>query len=175
MQGSGYSMFACSNFLTFLSSMPILAAAAILRYCGHTRCSNYLEVPMWVLGILLLMISVAGMTGSWCGVTFMLWLYQWLLFLLILGLCCFIAVMLIAMGESDSRGGSREGSCSPKQFSGLLQGFVVDERNWIGIRSCLTESKICSDPAVSRGHSVLRPIKVYLSLMQSLLWYERNM
>ena len=68
--------------------------------------------------------------------------------------------MLIAMGESGSKSGSRWD---------LLQGIVAEEGNWIAIRSCLSESKICSDPAVSRGNSaVLLPIKVSTSLMQYL-------
>ncbi|WKA03884.1 hypothetical protein VitviT2T_021965 [Vitis vinifera] len=47
-----------------------------------------------------------------------------------------------------------------KQFSDWLQCRLVDESNWIGIRSCLTESKICSDPAISGGKpGVFLPIK----------------
>ncbi|KAJ9682977.1 hypothetical protein PVL29_018816 [Vitis rotundifolia] len=152
-------MFACSNFLTFLSSLPVLAAAVILRYYGHTRCSTYLEVPMWVLGIFLLLVSLAGMTGLWCRVTFMLWLYQWLMFLLILVLCCFTVLMFIVMEESGSKCGTGEDT-RLKQFSDWLQCRLVDESNWIGIRSCLSESKICSDPAISGGKpAVFLPIK----------------
>ncbi|XP_002279263.2 tetraspanin-8 [Vitis vinifera] len=47
-----------------------------------------------------------------------------------------------------------------QQFSDWLQMNVVDRQNWLGIKACLSETKICSSPEISPpARGLYRPIK----------------
>ncbi|KAE8687152.1 putative Nodulin MtN21 /EamA-like transporter family protein [Hibiscus syriacus] len=71
------------NFLTFLLSIPILSAGIWLSREGVTECERFLEKPVIVIGVFLMLVSLAGLIGACCRVTWLLWLYLVVMFLLI--------------------------------------------------------------------------------------------
>ncbi|GMI89138.1 tetraspanin8 [Hibiscus trionum] len=135
------------NFITFLLSIPILGAGIWLSREGVTECEQFLDKPVIVIGAFLMIVSLAGMIGACCRVTWLLWLYLVVMFLLIvLGIVFTIfafAVTNKGAGETLSGRGYKEYRLG--DYSNWLQKRVTDGKNWNKIKSCLADSKVCTD------------------------------
>ncbi|KAJ4969860.1 hypothetical protein NE237_002959 [Protea cynaroides] len=73
----------------------------------------FLEKPVVALGVLfLLLVSLAGLVGSCCRISFLLWLYLVVMFLLIVILVCFTIFAFVVTnkgaGEVVSERGYKE-------------------------------------------------------------------
>ena len=142
MSGACRGLLCFTNSLTFLTSLPILFLALIINSAGHSKCISYIQGPITVIGILLLVVSLMGMIGSCCRVTFVLWLYEWVLFLCIIFLLCFTMLASMGVHKSSYKGEPAE-TIHLRQFSDWLQLNVVDKEDWNAIRSCLSETLFC--------------------------------
>lgn len=93
-----------------------------------------------------MVVAIAGLIGSCCRVTWLLWTYLFVMFLLIL-LVFSITVFAFVVtnkgaGETVSGKGYKEYRLG--DYSNWLQKRVNNGKNWNKIRSCLVESKVCS-------------------------------
>ncbi|XP_057514263.1 tetraspanin-7-like [Actinidia eriantha] len=133
------------NFVTFLLSIPILWAGIWLSRQATTECERFLEKPVIVLGVFLMVASILGLVGACCRVSLLLWLYLLLMFLLILVLFCFTIFAFVVTnkgaGEVVSDKGYKEYRLG--DYSDWLQKRVNSTKNWNKIRSCLIDSKVC--------------------------------
>ncbi|NP_001105285.1 senescence-associated protein DH [Zea mays] len=134
------------NFVTFLLSVPILGAGIWLGHrADGTECERYLSAPVIALGAFLLAVSLAGLVGACCRVTWLLWAYLLAMFVLILVLFCFTVFAFVVTnrgaGEAVSGRGYKEYRLG--DYSNWLQKRVENTRNWDRIRSCLQDSKVC--------------------------------
>ncbi|OMO79317.1 Tetraspanin [Corchorus olitorius] len=158
------------NFVTFLLSIPILGAGIWLSREGVTECERFLDKPVIVIGVFLMVVSLAGLIGACCRVTWLLWVYLVVMFLLIvLGIVFTIfafAVTNKGAGEVLSNRGYKEYRLG--DYSNWLQKRVTDGKNWNKIKSCLADSKVCTD--YSQKYLNLSPEEFYkehLSAVQS--------
>ena len=71
------------NFLTFLLSIPIVIAGVWLRKHGASECERFLDKPVIIIGVFLMLVSLAGLVGACCRVSWLLWVYLLVMFLLI--------------------------------------------------------------------------------------------
>ncbi|KAF9680608.1 hypothetical protein SADUNF_Sadunf06G0139400 [Salix dunnii] len=135
------------NFITFLLSIPILWAGIWLRNKGASDCEKFLDTPVIVLGVFLLVVSLAGLIGACCGVSWLLWMYLVVMFLLIVVLFCFTIIAFVVTNKGAGKVLSDKGYKEYKlgDYSNWLQKRVTSEKNWRKIKSCLIDSKICSD------------------------------
>lgn len=139
------------NTITFLLSVPILVTGVWLSRQGTTECEHYFEKYFIAFGIFLMIISVAGIIGACCRVTWLLWLYLFVMFLLIvLFLCCTIFTFVVTSkgvgGQSLSRKGYKEYRLG--DYSIWLQKRVSNNgENWRRIKSCLQYGKVCESMA----------------------------
>ena len=135
------------NFITFLLSIPILGAGIWLSREGLTECERFLDKPVIIIGVFLMVVSLAGLIGACCRVTWLLWLYLVVMFLLIvLGIVFTIfafAVTNKGAGEALSNRGYKEYRLG--DYSNWLQKRVTNQKNWNKIKSCLADSKVCTD------------------------------
>lgn len=165
MSESSRWLLACSNILIFIVSLPFIFSAMILHFYSHTNCSHYLQQPLLAIGIVLFGVSLVGMIGSCCRVSFMLRFYQCLMLIMIFVLFC---LMVLGIVEVNSSGRKGEGE-RLQQFSESLQMNVIDRHNWIGIRACLRDTHICSRPEVHHlRDGLFPPIKVFVFLVRGL-------
>jgi len=159
------------NFVTFLLSIPILGAGIWLGHRGDdTECARYLAAPVIALGVFLLVVSLAGLVGACCRVTWLLWVYLLAMFALIVALFCLtvfaFAVTNRGAGEAVSGRGYKEYRLG--DYSNWLQKRVESTKNWNRIRSCLQDSKVCKSLQDKREtfadfiRSDLSPIQVCL-------------
>ncbi|XP_042503728.1 tetraspanin-8-like [Macadamia integrifolia] len=137
------------NFLTFLLSVPILGAGIWLSSKADTICEKFLEKPLIALGVFLMVVSLAGLIGACCRVSFLLWFYLLVMFVLILLLFCFTVFAFVVTnkgaGEVVSNRGYKEYKLG--DYSNWLQKRVTNTKNWNHIKSCLIDSKVCKNLA----------------------------
>uniref|UniRef100_A0A2P2JER7 Uncharacterized protein MANES_14G163700 n=1 Tax=Rhizophora mucronata TaxID=61149 RepID=A0A2P2JER7_RHIMU len=135
------------NFATFLLSIPILVAGIWLRHHGASECEKFLDTPVIVIGIFLMLVSLAGLIGACCRVSWLLWIYLLVMFLLIVLLFCFtiFAFVVTNKGAGEALSGKGYKEYKLGEYSHWLQKRVNNTKNWNKIKSCLADSKICSD------------------------------
>lgn len=134
------------NLVTLLLSVPVLGAGIWLGTRGDgTECDRYLSSPVIALGAVLMAVSLAGLVGACCRVTWLLWFYLLSMFALIVALLCFtafaFAVTNRGAGEAVSGRGYKEYRLG--DYSTWLQRHVESGKNWNRIRSCLADANVC--------------------------------
>ncbi|KAJ0091529.1 hypothetical protein Patl1_14432 [Pistacia atlantica] len=134
------------NILTFLLSIPILWAGIWLSKHGASECEKFLDKPVIILGVFLMVVSLAGLIGSCCKVSWLLWVYLLVMFLLIVVLFCFTIFAFVVTNKGAGRVLSDKGYKEYRlgDYSNWLQKRVNSTSNWNKIRSCLADSKVCS-------------------------------
>ncbi|XP_023007578.1 tetraspanin-8 [Cucurbita maxima] len=135
------------NFIVFLLSIPIIAGGIWLSRQGTSDCEKFLDTPVIVIGVFLLLVSLAGFIGACCRVTWLLWIYLFVMFILIVLLFVFtifaFAVTNKGAGQVLSNRGYKEYRLG--DYSNWLQNRVNNNKNWNKIRSCLVDGKVCTE------------------------------
>lgn len=135
------------NFIVFLLSIPIIAGGIWLSRQGTSDCEKFLDTPVIVIGVFLLLVSLAGFIGACCRVTWLLWIYLFVMFILIVLLFVFtifaFAVTNRGAGQVLSNRGYKEYRLG--DYSNWLQNRVNNNKNWNKIRSCLVDGKVCTE------------------------------
>lgn len=146
MFGLSNSLIGILNFLTFLLSIPILWIGVWLSKQGVTECERWLEKPIIVLGVFLLLVSLAGLVGACCRNSLLLWIYLVVMFLLIVLVAAFTVFAFVVTnkgaGEVLSGRGYKEYRLG--DYSNWLQKRVNNTKDWNRIKSCLQSGKLCS-------------------------------
>ncbi|CAI9779663.1 unnamed protein product [Fraxinus pennsylvanica] len=133
------------NIITLLLSIPIIGAGIWLSKQASTECERFLDKPVIILGVFILVVSLAGIVGSCCRVSWLLWVYLLVMFLLILLLLSFtiFAFVVTNKGAGEALSGRGYKEYRLGDYSNWLQKRVRSDKNWNKIRSCLQDSKIC--------------------------------
>lgn len=133
------------NIATLLLSIPIIAGGVWLSNQSNTECERFLDKPVIALGVFILLVSLAGIIGSCCRVTWLLWVYLFVMFILILLLTAFtvFAFVVTNKGAGEKLSGKGYEEYKLGDYSNWLQKRVESTKNWNKISSCLKDSKIC--------------------------------
>ncbi|PHT32082.1 hypothetical protein CQW23_28419 [Capsicum baccatum] len=134
------------NFITLVASLIlILMAMSFINNSNATTCQIELQKPLMISGVILLVISLMGIVGAACHVSFLLWIYLFLLFLVITGMIIYsifnIVVMLTHLNNHTPEKGGWEDQF--QEYSQWLKNRVPDERQWDKIKSCMIDAKFC--------------------------------
>ncbi|KAK4257612.1 hypothetical protein QN277_007176 [Acacia crassicarpa] len=134
------------NFLTLLLSIPILIAGIWLSRQADTDCERWLEKPVIAFGVFLLLVSLAGLIGACCRVTWLLWLYLVVMFCLIVVVFAFTIFTFVVTNKGAGQTLSNRGYKEYKlgDYSNWLQKRVDNTKTWNRIQSCLQSGKLCS-------------------------------
>ncbi|KAL5206512.1 hypothetical protein ABZP36_034721 [Zizania latifolia] len=134
------------NAIMFLLSVPVLGAGIWLRArADGTECERYLSAPVIALGVILMLVSLAGLVGACCRVNCFLWFFLVAVFVLIVALFAYTVFAFVVTnkgaGEAVSGRGYKEYKL--EDYSNWLQKRVDNNKNWNKIRICLQDSKAC--------------------------------
>lgn len=140
------------NFLTFLLSIPILGGGIWLSSrANSTDCMQFLQWPLIVIGVAIMVISLAGFAGACYRNTFLMWVYLFCMFFVIAALISFI---IFAYGVTDKGRGRPVTNRAYldyylQDYSGWLEDRVASDSYWTKISSCIRDSKACKKIAVT--------------------------
>ncbi|KAA0035305.1 tetraspanin-3 [Cucumis melo var. makuwa] len=134
------------NFLTFVLSIPILAGGIWLSSkANSTECLRFLQWPLIIIGVAIMVVSLAGFAGACYRNTFLMWLYLFVMFFIIVALIVFV---VFAYAVTDKGSGRTVPSrvyldYYLQDYSGWLKDRVAEESYWEKISSCIRDSKVC--------------------------------
>lgn len=159
------------NLLTFLLSIPILSTGIDLSLHGATNCDKFLQTPLILIGILLLASSLVGFVGVSSRNAFLLWVYLFTTFMLILAALVFsvFAFVVTNKGAGEAVSGARFYEYKLGDYSNWLQKRVSNPKNWMKIKSCLQDTKVCkslqqANPTKDEFYNKnLTPIQVFIN------------
>ncbi|GAV62091.1 Tetraspannin domain-containing protein [Cephalotus follicularis] len=140
------------NFLTLLLSIPILVGGIWLSTkANNTDCLKFLQWPLIIIGVCILVVSLAGFAGACYRNTFLMWLYLFVMFFVIATLIGFI---IFAYAVTDKGSGRVVSNRAYKDYylqdySGWLEERVASDSYWAKISSCIRDSKVCNKMGVS--------------------------
>ncbi|KAF3792035.1 Tetraspanin-8 [Nymphaea thermarum] len=139
------SLLGILNFMTLVASLGLLVLVVWLGANSTSSCERVFHRPAIVIAVFLVVASIAGVLGSCCRVTALLWLYLAVAFLLIVATIGLTAWVFLVTNEAAGRvvSGQGYGHYRLGDYSHWLQRRVEDEANWGKIRVCLMEAQVC--------------------------------
>lgn len=158
------------NFLTLVLALPIIAFGVWLAKKGDSECVKFLQWPVIVLGVFVLLVSMAGLFGAWCGNRILMYTYLFIMFLLIVLLFVFTIFAFVVTNPGAGSAVSGKGFKEYKlgDYSHWMQKRVDNPKYWTKIKSCLADAKVCSDlkkytSAATFNKAKLTPLEVFFS------------
>uniref|UniRef100_A0A6N2KXU5 Tetraspanin n=1 Tax=Salix viminalis TaxID=40686 RepID=A0A6N2KXU5_SALVM len=134
------------NFLTFLLSIPILGGGIWLSSrANNTDCLKFLQWPLIIIGISIMVVSLAGFAGACYRNTFLMWVYLFVMFFIIAALLGFIIFAYVVTDKGSGRPFLNRAYSDYylQDYSGWLKDRVASDSYWQKISSCIRDSKVC--------------------------------
>ncbi|KAL6203098.1 hypothetical protein ACLB2K_026801 [Fragaria x ananassa] len=134
------------NFTTFLLSIPILGGGIWLSSrANNTDCLKFLQWPLIVIGVSIMVVSLAGIAGACYRNTLLMWVYLFVMFFIIAALIGFIifAYVVTDKGSGRSLVNRAYKDYYLEDYSGWLEERVARNSYWRKIASCVRDSKVC--------------------------------
>lgn len=134
------------NFLTFLLSIPILGGGIWLSSrANNTDCLKFLQWPIIIIGVSIMVVSLAGFAGACYRNKFLMYLYLWAMFLIIAALIAFVIFAYAVTDKGSGRPvmGRAYLDYSLQDYSGWLSDRVASDSYWGKISSCIRDSRAC--------------------------------
>jgi len=119
----------------------------IITFYGNANCASFLQVPVFILGVALLVISVLGLMALFCRASPLHRVYLWAMFLLVVVLLGFTIFSSLVTDKGPKETDSCADQSRLQDFSGWLQGHLVNEKKWVRIKKCLIKARVCQEYA----------------------------
>ncbi|XP_010265599.1 PREDICTED: tetraspanin-8 [Nelumbo nucifera] len=133
------------NILTAVLSIFIIVIGFFFKFKGFSECQKLLQLPLLIFGAFLLFVSLLGLIGSCCRVSYLLCFYLFVMFLLIVATFVFTIFAFVVTNKGVGKVISGTGYKEYKlgDYSNWLQKHVVDGDKWNKIKSCLIDAQVC--------------------------------
>jgi hypothetical protein len=144
--GVSNKVTAILNFVAFLAAIPIIASGIWLANKADNECTRYFRWPVVILGVLILLVALAGFVGAYWNRQGLLAFYLCCMAILI-GLLLILLVFAFIVTRPNgaySVPGRAYNEYRLDGFSEWLRDHVTNSANWGKIRTCLAESDVCS-------------------------------
>jgi|UniRef100_A0ACD5ZP29 uncharacterized membrane protein len=147
MMRGGTNMLGIVNFITFLASIPVLGGGIWLASrANSTDCIRFLQWPIIVIGLAVMVVSLMGFAGACYRQTWLLRVYLFAMFFIVVALLFFIvfAFAVTDRGEGQVVMNRRFLEYQLSDYNGWLRSRVADPQYWATIAACLREGRACS-------------------------------
>lgn len=141
------NVIAAINFVAMLLSIPIIGAGIWLATEPDNSCVKILQWPVIILGILFLVVAIAGFVGAFWRIPWLLVSYLIAMLILIVLLACLVVVIyMVTMRGSGHLEPSRSYlEYHLDDYSGWLRRRVRAPFKWDRIRACLSSTHMCAE------------------------------
>lgn len=147
MLRGGTSALGIINFISFLISIPILGGGIWLASrANSTDCIRFLQWPIIIVGLVLMVVSLMGFAGACYRQTWLLRLYLFAMFFIVLALLFFIVFAFAVTDRGDGQVvmNRRFLEYQLSDYSGWLRERVADPQYWATISACLRDGHACA-------------------------------
>ncbi|KAH7560976.1 hypothetical protein ACOSP7_016488 [Xanthoceras sorbifolium] len=136
------------NFLTFLLSIPILGGGIWLSTrANNTDCLKFLQWPLIVIGVSIMVVSLAGFAGACYRNSFLMRFYLFVMFFILAALIGFIIFAYAVTDKGSGRAVMNRAYMEYhlEDYRGTwLEKRVSDDSYWAKISSCIRDSRTCA-------------------------------
>ncbi|KAJ7560875.1 hypothetical protein O6H91_03G003900 [Diphasiastrum complanatum] len=156
------------NFATIVLSLPIIGGGIWLATKHDTDCVRFLQWPIVLIGLFILLVSIVGFVGACFRISCLLCVYLLVMLMLILLLLFFtvFAFVVTHSGAGHALAGQGFKEYRLGDYSTWLQNKVDNAENWRSIKSCLSDAKVCN--SLNEEYSSLQAFsRARLSPLQS--------
>ncbi|XP_057420489.1 tetraspanin-11-like [Lotus japonicus] len=157
------------NILSLLLGLTAVVTAAYIHQHGGSDCQKVLQYPLLIGGVFVVLVSTLGIAGSLYRINTALYAYLVVTFLVVVGLAFFTVFALFVTNRKVGQQVSNKGYGEYRvtDFSHWLQRYVVNDKNWDEVKSCLVDAHVCQNLAVNGGRNNDSLIFKHLSTTQS--------
>ncbi|CAN6470335.1 unnamed protein product [Victoria cruziana] len=133
------------NLFTIIISIPVIGGGLWLAKNSST-CEAFLQMPLLIIGFVILIISLAGFIGACFNIACALFLYLVIMLVLIFSLLSLtvFAFAVTSKGHGVQVPGRLYKEYHLNDYTPWLRAQVSKDSNWRGIKSCILSSKSCS-------------------------------
>ncbi|KAK9141911.1 hypothetical protein Syun_011311 [Stephania yunnanensis] len=145
--GVSNNITACLNFLSLLCAIPIISTGVWLSSKPDNECVRLLRWPLLLLGLLLLLVSLAGFVGAFWNRQGLLAFHLFCMAILVLLLLALLVLAFVVTRDDGSYPvpGRAYKEYRLDRYSAWLRGTVVGSAShWGRIRACLADSDVCA-------------------------------
>ncbi|KAK1374974.1 Protein TORNADO like [Heracleum sosnowskyi] len=135
------------NFVAMLLSIPVIGSGIWLAMEADNSCVKILQWPVIILGILILMVALAGVIGGFWRIQPLVISYFIGMIILVILLACLVVFihMVTARGSGHTEPSRSYKEYHLDDFSGFLRRRVRGSYKWDRIRSCLSSTSMCAE------------------------------
>lgn len=135
------------NFVAMLLSIPVIGSGIWLAMEADNSCVKILQWPVIILGILILIVALAGVIGGFWRIQPLVIFYFIGMIILIILLACLVVFihMVTARGSGHTEPSRSYKEYHLDDFSGFLRRRVRGSYKWDRIRSCLSSTSMCAE------------------------------
>lgn len=169
---------AAASAVGLMLAVPIVTMGMLMASKKSEYCITFIEKPLIAMGMLMGVVSIAGLCAAWRGMQWLYWVHMGALFLLVLLLFCFaiFSIEITSGGSGHSVAAEEEGTYpySPYGFKEYvlsdyprwMRRKVQRKHEWHEVSLCLQRNDFCgallpyngSDPSLF-FHSPLSPFQ----------------
>ena len=164
------------NLFSLLVSIPIIGAGLWMTK-NSTTCQSFLQKPLLIVGLIVLIISLAGFIGSYYQVAWALKVYLVVMLLLIVTLLIITIFGSVVTSQGGGIGvpGRLYREFQFKEYSPWLRDRLKDPLYWNQIRGCIFGSKTCNNLLAWTPFDYLKndltPVQVFFPLFCFIYYF----
>ncbi|XP_010559299.1 PREDICTED: protein TORNADO 2 [Tarenaya hassleriana] len=162
------NVIGCINFIAVLLSVPVIGAGIWLATETDNSCVKLLQWPVIILGILILVVGLAGFIGGFWRIPWLLvtYLIAMLILIVLLSALVVFVFMVTSRGSGHIEPSRAYVEYRLDDFSGWLRRRVKSSFKWDRIRTCLSSTNIC--PELNQSYRMAQDFfNAHLSPIQS--------
>ncbi|QCD90786.1 Tetraspanin [Vigna unguiculata] len=141
------NVIVCINLVAVILSIPIIGAGIWLANGQADTCVQFLQWPVIILGVLILVVALAGCIGAFFRITWLLVVYLVVMLVLVILLVCLVGFvyMVTLRGHGNIEADRAYLQYHMNDFSGFLRRRVRSSFKWDRIRSCISQTNVCAE------------------------------